>query len=396
MRDDIMKNKYKILGIFAFLIIVVIGYLYLNKKEYFKSSLEQNKTSDVDKEKKEAKELDLFGEYYEKAEQIVDEMSLEEKIGQLFLVRYDLSTVETEITTYYPGGYILFAKDFKDETKDSMLEQLQNHQKISKYPLIFGVDEEGGTVTRVSRYPNFRQEKFASPQQIYEQGGYNLLESTEKEKAELLLSIGINMNLAPVADVSVNKEDFIYNRSFGKNAEETAEYVKNMVQYANAAGISSTLKHFPGYGNNKDTHNGSSYDKRSYENFVNYDFLPFKSGIEAGVPSVLVSHNIVECMDPNFPASLSKNVVSELRNTLKFSGIVITDDLAMGAVDSYTQNGSAAVLAIKAGNDMIITSDLKKMYNEVLLNTKNNEIKEEIIDIAVKRIIAWKYAYGLM
>ena len=168
-----------------------------------------------------------------------------------------------------------------------------------------------------------------------------------------------------------------------------------MVEYANEAGISSCLKHFPGYGNNTDTHNGSAYDKRSYDNFLNNDFLPFISGIEASVPTILVSHNVVESMDSKYPASLSSKVVGELRNTLGFSGVVITDDLAMGAVKNYVEEGSAAVLAVNASNDMIITSDFETMYNEVLNAIYEKNIKEDTINMAVKRIISWKMAYGL-
>ena len=135
-------------------------------------------------------------------------MSLEEKVGQLFLVRYEKNDT-TYLNNFYPGGYILFAKDFNNHTKEEIKKELSDLQKISKYPLILGVDEEGGYVTRVSRYPAFRSEKFKSPREYYQEGGYELVEQTEKEKASLLKSIGLNLNLAPVADVSTNEDDFI-------------------------------------------------------------------------------------------------------------------------------------------------------------------------------------------
>ena len=223
---------------------------------------------------------ELFCRYYDDAEVILSTMSLEEKIGQLFFVRFDEGMVEEQINTYYPGGYVLFARDFTNHTKESISSLLQHLQEISKTPLAFAVDEEGGWVTRVSRYPAFRSSKFLSPQEVYANGGYDALESTEKEKGELLLSLGLNVNLAPVADVSVNPDDFIYSRTFGKDAKETATYVGKMVNYANEVGISSCLKHFPGYGNNSDTHTGSAIDNRSYESFVESDFLPFETGIK--------------------------------------------------------------------------------------------------------------------
>lgn len=340
---------------------------------------------------------DLFFDYYQEASEVMEKMSLEEKVGQLFLVRYDVWSAKDQIKNYYPGGYVLFAKDFEDHTKTSIKNELDSNQKLSKIPLTFAVDEEGGYVTRVSRFSQFRSEKFQSNQYYYNLGGYEKLKEIEEEKANLLLSLGLNMNLAPVADVSTDVNDFIHIRTFGKDAKETSTFISNMVTYAKNSGISSCLKHFPGYGNNVDTHTGSAYDKRSYETFTNSDYLPFISGIKAGVPSIMVSHNVMESVDSTYPASLSKKVITgELREKLNFSGIVITDDLAMAAVKSYVTDGSAAVLAINAGNDMIITSDFETMFNEVLKAVNDGIIEKETINNAVRRIIAWKHAYQLM
>lgn len=316
-------------------------------------------------------------------------MTIEEKVGQLFLVRYNSSDV-ANLVNYYPGGYILFAKDFENHTKTSIKNELDQAQKLNKYPLILGVDEEGGYVTRVSRFSSFRNEKFFAPKYYYSQGGYELLEQVENEKNQLLKSIGLNLNLAPVADISYNENDFIYSRAFGQPAKETAEFVKNMVNYANNNNMNSCLKHFPGYGNNADTHTGIAIDNRSYENFETNDYLPFKAGIEAKVPSILISHNIINAIDQTYPASLSEKVISELRNKLKFTGIIITDDLSMDAVKRYVTNNEAATLAINAGNDMIITSDFVTMYNEVLNSLKEGKIQEDTINKAVLRIISWK------
>ena len=334
-------------------------------------------------------EESIFKDYYEEARKVVTKMTIEEKVGQLFLVRYNQADVEY-LTNYYPGGYILFAKDFENHTKDSIKKELDNNQKINKYPLILGVDEEGGFVTRVSRFSSFRNEKFYAPKYYYAKGGYELLEQIENEKNQLLKSLGLNLNLAPVADISYNENDFIYSRAFGQPAKETAEFIKNMVTYANNNEINSCLKHFPGYGNNEDTHTGIAIDNRSYENFITNDFIPFKAGIDANVPAILVSHNIINSIDSAYPASLSEKVIKELRNTLNFSGIVMTDDLAMSAVKQYVTNNEAATLAINAGNDMIITSDFVAMYNEVLESVKNGKIKEDTINKAVLRIISWK------
>lgn len=381
----------KILIVVISALVVGVG-VFIGKDELFKK--EVNKKSD-DYKKETVVSNDLFGKYYDEANKKMKNMSLEEKVGQLFLVRYDGNLASNWIKKYYPGGYIMFAKDFNNQTKESIKKEIDDLQSISKVPLVIAVDEEGGYVTRVSRYPSFRESKFLAPRSYYESGGEKLLEQTEKEKAKLLLSIGVNLNLAPVADVSIDSNDFINIRTFNRNAKETAVLIGKMVNYANEEGISSSLKHFPGYGNNVDTHTGIAIDERSYENFVENDYLPFEEGIKNKVPTVLVSHNIVKCMDSEYPATLSKKVISELREKLNFTGVVITDDLSMSAVNSYVENGSAAVLAVNAGEDLIITSDFVKMYNSVYEAVKNKEIDMETIDKAVRRNIAWKIAYDM-
>lgn len=380
--------KKIVLIILSILILLTLGYYFLDK-EVDDTKVEKLITlEDKDVEKS------IFKKYYSKAIKTVDKMSLEEKVGQLFLVRYEYDDT-TYLSNFYPAGYILFAKDFENHTLESIKSELKEVNEKSKYPLILGVDEEGGYVTRVSRFKNFREEKFKSPKEYYTEGGYPLLEKTEKEKAALLKELGLNLNLAPVADISTNPNDFIYSRSFGEDALKTSEFVKNMVKYSNKNKINACLKHFPGYGNNVDTHTGIAIDNRSYTE-IEEGYLPFKSGIEENVPAVLISHNIINSIDNTHPSSLSKKVIDELRDKLKFSGIIMTDDLAMDAVKSYVSEGRAATMAINAGNDMIITSDFMTMKNEVIESVKNKEIKESTLNKAVIRVMAWKYYSKIM
>ena len=383
-----MKN---ILVFIIFVLLIVVGIYFFNKNDNISVQLKE-----IVEEFPEEKTDDIFNEYYNDATKLMSTMTLEEKVGQLFLVGYDSNLAAKYIKNYAVGGFVFFAKDFQNHDKVTIKDEITSIQKVTKVPLALAVDEEGGYVTRVSRFPAFRSEKFKSNRVLFETGGYELVETSEKEKAELLLGLGLNFNLAPVADVSTDSNDYINIRTFGRSASETAQFISNIVGYNNEAGISSCLKHFPGYGNNIDTHTGIAIDERNYDVFVNNDFLPFKSGIEAGVPTILVSHNIVKSMDSDFPASLSKKVIGELRNTLGFSGVVITDDLSMGAVSEYVEDNNAATYAINAGNDMIITFDIETMYNEVLNSVKSGIIDEKTIDMAVKRIIAWKYAYKII
>ena len=339
---------------------------------------------------------ELFSAFYDQAEKLLQTMSLEEKVGQMFLVRLPDSNAIDEIENYHPGGYILFSKDFRDETKTSLNEKIESYQAASKIKLFFGVDEEGGSVVRASLYQAFRANRFPSPQELWSTGELTAILEDSTEKSILLKDIGLNMNLAPVADLPTDHTSFIYQRSLGQNAATTAKYVAEIVKTMNNDNIISVLKHFPGYGDNVDTHTGIAIDQRPYKIFQDSDFLPFISGINAKAPCVLVSHNIVTSMDGNYPASLSSNIHQILRRELHFSGLIMTDDLAMGAITKYAGSQPVAVIAVKAGNDLIISSDFEQQRQEILDAIHTGEISEQQIDQAVKRILACKYAYGII
>lgn len=329
------------------------------------------------------------------AELILEKMTLEEKVGQMFIVRCPEEDAINKVSEYKIGGYILFGRDFEGETKTSLTKTIENYQNEAKIPLLIGVDEEGGTVNRVSKYKAFRNTPFKSPQELYKEGGMDLIISDTEEKCELLKSLGINVNFAPVCDISTNSKDYMYKRSFGKNAEKTAEYVENVVSTMKENKVASVLKHFPGYGNNVDTHTGISYDKREYNQFVSSDFIPFESGIEAGADIVLVSHNIVECMDEKYPASLSEKVHKILREELNFDGIIITDDLYMDAIKEFS-NDEAAILAVQAGNDLLCCTDFEIQIPAVINAVKDGKISEERINESVLRILNLKINLGIL
>ena len=343
-------------------------------------------------------------------ETLLSSMTLEEKVGQMFFVRCpDWGQVE-KIGTYHLGGYLLFLRDFKDAiggwlTEKAFTDKIISYQAASAIPLLIGVDEEGGTVARASRNPNLFPSKFKSPSAIFAQNGMEGIALDATDKNRDLLRYGINVNFAPVADVSTDPADFIHDRAFGQDAQATAEYVETVVTAAGKVSVSngdasyrigSVLKHFPGYGNNVDTHTGIAIDERPYEQFAAEDFLPFQAGIDAGAGSVLVSHNVVKCMDEDFPASLSPEVHRILREELGFEGVILTDDLAMDAVEAYAKDGSVAVLAVLAGNDMIVTTDFEKQIPLVIDAVQAGIIQESMIDAAVRRVLAWKYDLGLI
>ena len=331
-------------------------------------------------------------------------MTLAEKVGQLFFLRCPSSGAEAAVAQYHLGGILLFTQDYKDAsgdwlTQDAFAEKLAALQAAAEsdtgIPLLIGSDEEGGTVTRASRNPNLFPSKFPSPQSLFETVGLEGLLADTQQYNSRLHSLGITVNFAPVCDVSTNPKDFIYERSFGQNAQTTADYIAQVVAAMSDAGIASVLKHFPGYGSNADTHTGIAVDERPYEQFLAEDYLPFAAGIGAGAPFVLVSHNIVTCLDSSYPASLSAAWHEQLRSHLGFEGVILTDDLDMGAVKAYADGGNIAVLALQAGNDMIVCSDLTQI-GAVIAAVQDGTLSEETIDSACRRVLAAKQSLLLI
>ena len=158
---------------------------------------------------------------------------------------------------------MLYNRDFHNRTREEVIENIQSYQKAVTIPMLIAVDEEGGTVVRVSN--NLRSNKFRSPQDVFKAGGMDAIISDATEKSEFLKEFGINVNIGPVADVAMSKDDFIYQRSFGTDPNETAEFVKNVVKAMNDIKMGSVLKHFPGYGNVADNHTAICHDSRDYD-----------------------------------------------------------------------------------------------------------------------------------
>lgn len=331
------------------------------------------------------------------AEVYVDSLTLEQQVAQLFFARCPDVGAADLAAQYDIGGYILFGRDFEGQTLESVTQTIQSYQDAAATPMLIGVDEEGGTVTRVSLYSAFHAAgRFQSPQALFAEGGFQRIEEDTVEKDALLASLGINVNLAPVCDVSTDPADFINARAFGQDAEATSEYVRTVVQQMKSDGMGMVLKHFPGYGSNVDTHTGIAQDTRPIEQFRQSDFLPFAAGIETGAQAILVCHNIVACMDDTLPASLSPAVHDVLRDELGFDGVVMTDDLVMQAITDYTGDADAAVLAVQAGNDMLISSDFVTQYNAVLAAVEDGTITADRIRESAVRVVHWKIELGLI
>lgn len=330
----------------------------------------------------------IFKDFYVQAYNKLQTLTLDEKIGQLLLVRYPDSNQVNTLSKYGFGGYVFFAKDFENKTTDEVKNMTSSLQKAYKIPILTAVDEEGGKVVRISSNSKLVPNKFRSPSDLYKDGGFVKIKEDTVEKSRILNNLGINVNLAPVVDVSTNPSDYMYDRTLQENTNLTSTYAKTVIEASKGTGVSYTLKHFPGYGNNPDTHTGSTTDNRSYDDIMKNDIPPFEAGIESGAEAVLVSHNTVTNIDSSNPASLSPAVHTLLRNNLKFTGVIITDDIAMGATNGID---NATVKAILAGNDLVITTDYEKSINSVKTAVNNGTLSENQIDKAAFRVLAWKY-----
>ncbi|MBR3269305.1 MAG: beta-hexosaminidase [Oscillospiraceae bacterium] len=327
---------------------------------------------------------------------VLEGMSVRQKAAQMILVSTNDEVFARECASEGAGGLCLFAAAFEKKDVEQVQAMTSGFQKAASVPLLISVDEEGGTVNRVSLNPKLRQSKFKSPKELYKEGGWGAIRKDTEEKAALLLTLGINSNLAPVCDIPITQRDYIAPRSFSTDTTETVSYVMSVVATMRDMRIGSTLKHFPGYGGSSDTHKGVGRDNRELSEFQQKDFKPFRAGIENGANSVMVSHNIVKCMDPDRPASLSPAVHRILREELQFRGVIISDDLGMKAITQYTDGQNPAVAAVLAGNDLLCYSDFKASVDAIESAVIAGEIEESRLDASVLRILYWKKTIGIL
>ena len=200
---------------------------------------------------------------------------------------------------------------------------------------------------------------------------------------------------SPVCDLPRSETDFIYDRAFSTDPQQTSLAVGAAVESYGQSGLICALKHFPGYGNNLDTHTGISIDERPLSEITELDLEPFRAGISAGAPVVMVSHNIVNCIDDSLPGSLSGKMYAFLREQ-GFTGAAMTDDLSMDAVGEYSGENAAAVTALKAGADLLCCTDYASAAEALTAAVESGEIPEERIDEAVTRVLLMKLTYGII
>ena len=337
----------------------------------------------------------------------VADLTLEEKVYQLFVVTPEAltgvetatvagSATQTALAEKPVGGIIYFAKNLQN--REQTLALLEGTSSYASIPLLLGVDEEGGTVSRVGansalgvrHLPDAAD--YTDPQSVYEDGKY---------LGGALMELGFNLDFAPVADVVTNPNNTeIGPRSYSSDPAVAAQMVGSMVSGLKESGILCTLKHFPGHGGTEtDTHDGRSVTERTLEEMRKAEFLPFQAGIDAGAPMVMVGHLSAPAITGgNTPSDLSYQVVTVLlRQELGFSGVVITDAQNMGAITDYYTSADAAVQALSAGVDLILMpQNLTEAVDGVLAAVEDGTLTESRIDESVTRILAMKYEYGIL
>ncbi len=335
-------------------------------------------------------------EYAATMEAKLEKMSIEEKVGQMILAYQPADAVKMQ-KKYQFSGYVFFSNYFKNSTPESVVEDMAAYQDVSDIGMILAVDEEGGTVNRISKYQMYRDEPFASPQEVYYGGGWDGIIADTKEKAAFLKILGLNTNLAPVVDVPYNEKNYMYHRSFSTDPVEVAEYTEYVTNEYNSADVLCVLKHYPGFGDAGNTHRTIVEDTRSKQTLDSRDSVPFQAGIMAGAPMIMVSHTVVDAYDSNNPASLSKAVHNVLRNKLGFEGVIVTDGLEMAGITKFNDDpAEVAILAVQAGNDLLCTGTPVEQYEALLDAVKKGTISEERIDESVLRILEMKNKVGLI
>lgn len=393
-----MKNKVKKCTVFLLLLCIVV--LAGCSKTQEENIIIENASSVVE-ESSEVEPVSSEPEQPDRVDEIYDMLTMEEKVCQLVIARESEGngTPFADVIENYPvGGVCMFKDSFEGLDTDQVRSKISEYNTHGRIQMLVSVDEEGGTVVRVSSNSKLRDSKFKSPSALYEEGGYERIKADTAEKSRFLRGLGINVNFAPVADVVTDKEGFLYKRAFGIGTAETATYVETVVSEMNANKVGSFVKHFPGYGNSKgDTHNNTDVNTKSLEEIETTDLPPFLAGFNAGADGVMVTHTVINAIDSTAPASLSPAVCDYIRNKMGFDGLIITDGLDMAAVTNYCKDRDPALTAILAGADIALIPFKADESCQALINAVNDgTLTEDRIEKSVKRILKLKIKLGII
>lgn len=347
------------------------------------------------------------------AKRILKGMTLRQKVAQMFFVVPESlggSAYRTKVNSkgfkkYPVGGLILMNENIvlKNQVKIMLKSYQELSDNIIGLPVFTGIDEEGGSVTRIAGRNIIKTPIYSSMLSIGNTGDASRAYAVGRNIGTYIKKLGFNLDFAPVADVWTNsKNTVIGSRAFGSDANLVANMVSSEIKGFHGKGVLATVKHFPGHGNTRaDSHSGMAVTKKSLKQLNRCELLPFKSGIDAGADFVMMGHiSCPKILPDDTPASLSRYMCTDLlRNKLGFDGIIITDGMNMGAIVNRYGTGDAAVRAVKAGNDMLLMpGDFKVAYRAVINAVKSGEIAKSRINESVLRIITKKLElkYGLV
>lgn len=332
----------------------------------------------------------------------IAKMTLEEKVGQVVIAGFQGTRITEAakelIDTYKVGGFIFFGANLETPTQSlQLLNEVKQANVGNKFPLLLSVDQEGGRVTRLPGIGDLPTNAQIGLQNDTEYG-YKYGELLGKQ----LHAYGFGLNFAPSLDVFSNPEnEVIGDRSFGSDPRLVADIGWQVVKGMAAQGIIASVKHFPGHGDTQmDSHVGMPVVEKELAALNELELIPFRAAVSEGVDVVMTAHILLPALDEKYPATLSERIVTGvLRDDLGFDGVVITDDMTMGAITEEYDIPEAAVLAINAGVDMVLVAHdhaaIVKTMERLVAAVESGEITEERLDASVRRIVQLKEKYAL-
>ncbi len=345
----------------------------------------------------------------QRAQEILAEMSLSERVYQLFLVTQEQLTGYTTVTqsgavteqaiqTYPVGGIVYFAANIIDP--DQCTAMISNIQSYSRLGLFIAVDEEGGSVARLANNAAMGTTVFPSMAEVGSTGDPDRAYAVGSTIGSDIAQFGFNLDFAPVADVNSNPDNpVIGDRAFSSDADGAAEMVAAAVQGFQDSGVLCTLKHFPGHGDTStDSHLGYTEVTKTLDELRSLEFKPFQAGIEAGADLVMVGHlSVPQVTGNDLPATLSKTMIDLLRDELGFEGLIITDSMSMEAITDRYSSGEAAVLAVQAGVDILLMpADLQAAADALVSAVEEGAVTEERINENVLKILKVKLEHSII
>jgi beta-N-acetylhexosaminidase len=313
----------------------------------------------------------------ERALEIMADMTVEEKVGQMFMTPYrgDGSDMSA-LTDYHIGGFIYTGVFFENNTPESASITFREMNEFQEMKPFQGVAEEGGDITAVSKWPAFRPTPYRLPRELYDDGGLDAVLTQEEEKLLFLKRMGLNLNFGPITNIATKPSDSLYQQTIGQDAEKTSEYIRRLTLLYDELGMSAVLRYYTGE-----------------------DTEAFMTGCYMGAPAVMMSNRVItsgDSVDSSRPMSLSKPWHDYLRDELGFEGVIILSDVASGVFNEYAGEQVKSVMAIEAGNDMIWATYYEEEIEGVLAAIENGTLSIQDVDDSVVRVLTWKLRYGLI